>query len=1311
MSSTRRSYTLRLSAEGARQLENDLKKLGREGQASMDRIRRATQPASDGLKSVDRDARRFRTQLQGIGREMPQIARLLGTTALAGGLIAFGRTSLSVARDFQAAMKRVKAATQASAGDLGRLEDKAKAIGGATGFTAMQAAGAIEVLAKNGLSVQAVLGGALDATVALSGALGSELAPTADLVTDLMAQFNLEASQLPMIADRISGAALKSKFGFDDLRGAIGQAGGVAGKFGVDIEEFLTALSLTASGFSSGSDAGTSFKNFLQRLTPQSKDAAAAMRSIGFNAFDAGGNMKSLDEIAQNLREGIAGLSEEARNTSLQKIFGTDAIRTALLLADQGAEGFRELRTAIAEVSAADQAKIRLEGLEGALRELASAWESLQLKAAESGGLDLAEEYVDRLSSAIRYLRDNFAEVEEIVERVAQALTVYLVGRGLRYAIARAIAMRVAYIELAGAVTGVGAAATGTVAALTRLGVAGRVLTSVLGGPVGLALTAASIAALAIDADSASDAIDAAEVASRRATTALDAYREAAGKAAKEQGKLGEKVSESTAKMVAQSRLQLQVALKAQRDTFQALSRNLSGDGLFDGDDISRSIRKLSKAAFDEFYKNGSNGSQPLFNPDTQTFENLGAGFQEIVEALKAFEDGTISVSNLYEKMAKVGGVGEEVQSVVVALDNALVSVNENDLSVAREAMKEMAESLGVFDQELAAVNAAGSEFDLLVAFDKLRTSMLSAAAAGKELHSETYESLFGLLEQASVSEDKIQELETALAATWEEAAAKDEKTYAAQVRDDADEATAALTRMASAHQSISQREEILPGSTDRGAYLRQAQKVAGKGIRDLIGYAEGTDRGRGYNETLDYGAYTGGDVNLINMTLREILDLQKKMLAHPDNPHNSSAVGRYQIVSETLEGLIRNLGLSLDEQFTPKLQDRLADELVRGRAAQGAAGLQQEWQGLKNIPRSTISQALGAQVIPTTDEEVQKKNLAAQELRKKMLEEQADLIDRLVATGDQRAAQLELENTLIGKSEAEAARARYVFEALAEAKRGGIDVDKELTETGETLRQAILRQADAVAELINQQEELKDKTPDALKSFEDTRQMLVSSFEGLRTGAKGLEDVVSDVFDHISKRLWNLALDPVFDVLAGGIEGLFSNLVGRKDGGPVGYADGGAIDIPGFANGGLQVGGRAAGRIRGEGTTRQDNVLLWGSRGEFMQPADAVDYYGMDFMEAVRRRELPRFADGGAIHAVSQRGFSPPSLGVGRDVSGAPSKSEHLDMNVNVAGARGNSEIMEMVEKGITAALRAYDSRALPLRIREINEDPRRVG
>jgi hypothetical protein len=37
------------------------------------------------------------------------------------------------------------------------------------------------------------------------------------------------------------------------------------------------------------------------------------------------------------------------------------------------------------------------------------------------------------------------------------------------------------------------------------------------------------------------------------------------------------------------------------------------------------------------------------------------------------------------------------------------------------------------------------------------------------------------------------------------------------------------------------------------------------------------------------------------------------------------------------------------------------------------------------------------------------------------------------------------------------------------------------------------------------------------------------------------------------------------------------------------------------------------------------DNIPLWGTAGEFMQPVDTVQFYGVDAMEALRRRRIPR--------------------------------------------------------------------------------------
>ena len=102
--------------------------------------------------------------------------------------------------------------------------------------------------------------------------------------------------------------------------------------------------------------------------------------------------------------------------------------------------------------------------------------------------------------------------------------------------------------------------------------------------------------------------------------------------------------------------------------------------------------------------------------------------------------------------------------------------------------------------------------------------------------------------------------------------------------------------------------------------------------LLNLIGNTEGTDRGAGYNETLGYGKFTGGDVQLTGMTLDQIDQLQTKMLSHPDNSWNSSALGRYQIIRTTLRDIRRELGLSGDELYDEAMQDRLAMHLLERR-------------------------------------------------------------------------------------------------------------------------------------------------------------------------------------------------------------------------------------------------------------------------------------------------------------------------------------------------------------------------------------------
>lgn len=72
-----------------------------------------------------------------------------------------------------------------------------------------------------------------------------------------------------------------------------------------------------------------------------------------------------------------------------------------------------------------------------------------------------------------------------------------------------------------------------------------------------------------------------------------------------------------------------------------------------------------------------------------------------------------------------------------------------------------------------------------------------------------------------------------------------------------------------------------------------------------------------------------------------------------------------------------------------------------------------------------------------------------------------------------------------------------------------------------------------------------------------------------------------------------------------------------KADGGLIGYATGGLLSL---ANGDGYTG-----LINGWGGKKADVMPIMASRGEFMQQASAVDYYGVDAMKALNERQIPR--------------------------------------------------------------------------------------
>lgn len=132
------------------------------------------------------------------------------------------------------------------------------------------------------------------------------------------------------------------------------------------------------------------------------------------------------------------------------------------------------------------------------------------------------------------------------------------------------------------------------------------------------------------------------------------------------------------------------------------------------------------------------------------------------------------------------------------------------------------------------------------------------------------------------------------------------------------------------------------------------ADPTSYRALLDLIAKAESNG-----NYTAHFGDPGSKDPDFTTMTLSEVQAWQRGFVA---SGQPSSAVGRYQIISTTLDGLIIELKLSSESVlFNESTQDRMAVALLERRGLTAyvndeltreefAANLAKEWAGLPRI-------------------------------------------------------------------------------------------------------------------------------------------------------------------------------------------------------------------------------------------------------------------------------------------------------------------------------------------------------------------------
>lgn len=373
-----------------------------------------TTEAGKAFVSVEYDPRSL-TRLEATTRRQgASIAGMWGSAAkragrvlalgLGAGTIAAGiglTKAVKSAASFQTELNLMQAVSGATGDQMQRISRLALALGKdirLPATSAQDAAVGMTELAKGGLSVAESMRAARG-TLQLAAAGNIDVASAAGISANALNAFALGGQAAGHVADLLAGAANASTGEVIDFAEGLQYAGSAAHAAGQDIDLTVAALAEMANAGLSGSVAGSSLAGALRALQAPSAKASEAIKKFGLNVYDAHGNMRPLDDIAQTFTDHLGGLTQKQQNATLATIFGSRAVQAARIVFLGGRDALDKYRDRVARTGNAQRlAESRTKGFGGALQALQSNAETL--------GIQIGLKLLPVLTHAARRLSD-----------------------------------------------------------------------------------------------------------------------------------------------------------------------------------------------------------------------------------------------------------------------------------------------------------------------------------------------------------------------------------------------------------------------------------------------------------------------------------------------------------------------------------------------------------------------------------------------------------------------------------------------------------------------------------------------------------------------------------------------------------------------------------------------------------------------------------------------------------------------------------------------------------------------------------------
>lgn len=337
------------------------------------------------VEQVQQTQNRFKG-LKATGESLSSIGKGL-TAGITAPVMALGASVVKTQMTFEHSMSKVRALSGATGKDFELLENTAKKMGAETIYSASEAADALGYMALAGWDAQQSADG-LPGVLNLAAASGMDLAQASDLVTDYLSAFGLEADQASRMADVLSYAQANSNTTTEMLGEAFKNCAVNAHNAGMTLEETTAILSKFADKGLKGSEGGTALNAIIRDMTQKMKNGAIQIGNTSVKVQDANGNFRKMTDIIRDVDKATEGMGSAQKTAALMTTFTADSIKGMGILCNTGADSIDKFTEELekSKGTAKSISDMMNSDLSGALKQLGSAWEAVQLDIGNTTG-------------------------------------------------------------------------------------------------------------------------------------------------------------------------------------------------------------------------------------------------------------------------------------------------------------------------------------------------------------------------------------------------------------------------------------------------------------------------------------------------------------------------------------------------------------------------------------------------------------------------------------------------------------------------------------------------------------------------------------------------------------------------------------------------------------------------------------------------------------------------------------------------------------------------------------------------------------